>query len=143
MPVGTCFSPCIELHILCSCLYFCTILISFASLQYSALQYIFGTMIRFLVPFHVHIFCLAFFVCNHFEFLFQSFWNLYNIGCYLNVIDKWIKPMLACQFYFIFYFYLPFQLCNFYYSNLLLLIVNSFDIRHCNHQPYSHTSGVR
>ena len=47
--------------------------ISFASLPYSALQYIFGTMIRFLVPFHVHIFCLAFFVCNHFEFLFQSF----------------------------------------------------------------------
>ena len=72
-PVGTCSSPCIKLYILCSCLYFCTIHISFASLQYSALQYIFGTMIRFLVPFHVHIFCLAFFVCNHFEFLFQSF----------------------------------------------------------------------
>ena len=65
-PVGTCSSPCIKLYILCSCLYFCTIHISFASLQYSPLQYIVGTMIRFLVPFHVHIFCLAFSVCNHF-----------------------------------------------------------------------------
>ena len=59
-PVDTCSSPCIKLYLLCSCLYFCTIHISFASLQYSALQYIFGTMITFLVPFHVHIFCLAF-----------------------------------------------------------------------------------
>ena len=101
-PVGTCSSPCIKLYILCNCLYFCTIDINFAGLQYSTLQYVFGTMIRFLNPFHVHIFCLAFFVCNHFEFLFQ-----------LNVIDKWIKPMQACKFRFIFYFYLPLKLCNF------------------------------
>ena len=71
--VVTCSSPCIKLYILCSCLCFFTIHTSFAGLQYSTLQYIFGTMIRYLVPIHVHIFCLAFFVCNHFEFLFQSF----------------------------------------------------------------------
>ena len=47
-PVGTCSSPCIKLYVLCSCLYFCTIHISFAtSVQYFALQYIFGTIIRF------------------------------------------------------------------------------------------------
>ena len=78
-PFGTCSGPCIKFYILCSCLCFClcllTICISF--LHCSS----FGIMIRFLVPFHVHIFCLAFFVSNHFEFLFQSFWNLYNIGC--------------------------------------------------------------
>ena len=45
-----------------------------------------------------------------------------------------MKPMLACKFHFIFYFYLPLKLCNFNYSNLLLLINNSFDIRHSNHQ---------
>ena len=78
--VGVCSSPCIKLYILCSCLYFYTIHIRFASLQYSALQYIFGPMIRILVPFHVHVFCLAFLVCNYFRFLFQSLWNLYNIG---------------------------------------------------------------
>ena len=41
--------------------------------------------------------------------------------------------MLAWKFHFILYFYLPLELCNFNYSNLLLLINNSFDIRHCNH----------
>ena len=46
--------------------------------------------------------------------------------------------MLAGKFYFIFYFYLPLKSCNFNYSNLLLLINNSFGIRHCNHQPCSH-----
>ena len=46
--------------------------------------------------------------------------------------------MLACKFHFIFYFYLPLKSCNFNYSNLLLLINNSFGIRHCNHQPCSH-----
>ena len=88
-PFGTCSSPCIKLHILWSCFYICLWLliihVSFASLQYSALQYSFGTLIRFLVPFHVHFFCLAFFDSNHFEFLFQSFWNLYNrilVKCY-------------------------------------------------------------
>ena len=141
-PVGTCSSPCIKLYILCSCLYFRTIHISFVGLPYSALQYSFGTMIRFLVPFHVHIFCLAFFVCNHFEFLFQSCWNLYNIACCLNVIDKWIKPMLACTLHLIFYFYFPFKSCNFNYRNLLLLINNSFGIRHCNHQPCSRINGI-
>ena len=64
-PFGTCSSPCIKLYIVCSCLQFClcllTIHISFASLQYSALQYSFGMIIRFLVPFHMHIFCLTFF----------------------------------------------------------------------------------
>ena len=98
-------------------------------------------MIRFLVPFHVHIFCLAFFVRNHFEFSFQSFWHLYNIGYSLNVVDKCIKPMLAGNFQFIFYFYWPLKPCNFKYSNLLLLINNSVGIRHCNHQPFSHISG--
>ena len=60
----------------------------------------------------------------------------------LNVIDKWIKPMLACKFHFIFYFYLPLKLCNFNHSNLLLLINDSFDIRHCNQQPCSHINGI-
>ena len=71
-------SPCIQLYILCIGLYFCLLAIHIAipSLQYSALQYSFGTVIRFLVPVRIHIFCLAFFVNNHFEFLFQSFWNL-------------------------------------------------------------------
>ena len=72
-PVGTCSSPCIKLYIRCSCLYFCTIHISFASLQYSALQYIFGTMIRFLVPFHVHIFCLAFLSVTILNLYFSHF----------------------------------------------------------------------
>ena len=140
-PVGTCSSPCIKFYILWTCLYFCTIRISFASLQYSALQYIFGTLITSLVPFRVHIFCLAFFVCHYFDFLIQSFWNAYN-RMLANATDKWIKPMLTCKFHFIFYFYLPLKLCSFNYSNLLLLIHNSFDIRHCNHQPYSHINGI-
>ena len=59
-----------------------------------------------------------------------------------DIVDKWIKPMLACKFHFIFYFYLPLKLCNFNYSNLLLLIKNSFDIRHCNQQPCSHIDGI-
>ena len=119
-----------------NCLYFAAVytfapFTSVANLQYSALQYIFDTMSTFLVPFRVHTFYLAFFVCHHFEFLFQLFWNLHNIGCQLNATDKWIKPMLACKFHFIFYFYLPLKLCNFNYSNLSLLINNSFDITHC------------
>ena len=63
---------------------------------------------------------------------------MYNIGCYLNVIGTCIKPMITCKFHFIFYFYSPLKSCNFNYSNLLLLINNSFGIRHCNHQPCSH-----
>ena len=78
-PFGTCSSQCIRLYILCGCLYFClyllTIHIGFASLQYSALQYSFGTI--FLCIF----FCLEFCVSHHFEFLFQSFWNLFKIEC--------------------------------------------------------------
>ena len=46
--------------------------------------------------------------------------------------------MLTCNFLFNFYFYSPLKSCNFNYSNLLLLINNSFGIRHCNHQPCSH-----
>ena len=84
-PFDICSSPCIKLYILCSGFYCCLCLwaihIAFPSLQYSVLQFSFGSIIRFLVSFHVHILCLAFFVSNHFEFLFQSFWNLYNIGC--------------------------------------------------------------
>ena len=122
------FQPRHQFYILRSCLYFClcllTIHISFASLQYSALQYSFGTI------FFVHIFYLAFFVSNHFEFLFQSF--------QLNVVDKCIKPTLTCKFHFIFYFYSSLKSCNFNYINLLLLIKNSFSIRHCNYQPCSH-----
>ena len=130
------------MYILCSGFYFS----AFASkpftslfLDFSILHCIsFGTVIRFLVPFHVHIFCLVFFVSNHFEFLFQSFWNFDNIGCQLSVIGKCIKPMLACKFDFIFYFYLLLKTCNFNYSNLLLLINFSFGKRHCNHQPQPH-----
>ena len=40
----------------------------------------------------------------------------------VNVIGKCIKPMLACTFHFIFYFYLPLKSCNLNYINLLLLI---------------------
>ena len=72
------FKLCIKLYF---CLYFLAIYIIFPSFQYSALQYSFGTVIRLLVLFHVHIFCLTFFVSNYFEFLFQWFRNLYNIGC--------------------------------------------------------------
>ena len=72
-PVGTCSSPCIILYILCSCLYFCTIHISLASFQYSALQYIFVTRIRFLVPFHVHIFVWPFSSVTILNFYFSHF----------------------------------------------------------------------
>ena len=44
--------------------------------------------------------------------------------------------MLTCKFHFILYFYLPLKSCNFNYSNLLSLINNSFNIRHCNRQPW-------
>ena len=49
------FQPMHQLYILCNCLYFCllTIYISFASLQYSPLQYSFGTIFflhNFLQP---------------------------------------------------------------------------------------------
>ena len=44
--------------------------------------------------------------------------------------------MLTCKFHFIFYFYSLLKSCSFNYSNLLLLINNSFGIRH--HQPCSH-----
>ena len=101
-PFATFSSPCIKFDILCSGLYFCLCLlaihITFPGLHYSAVQCNFGTVIRFLVPFHLHIFCLAFFISNHFKFLFQLIWNLCNIGCELNVIDKCIKPMLICKF---------------------------------------------
>ena len=40
----------------------------------------------------------------------------------VNVIGKCIKPMLACTFHFISYFYLPLKSCNLNYINLLLLI---------------------
>ena len=107
-PFGTCSSPCIKFYRLCSGLYFCFFLqaihITFPSLQYSALQCSFCTVIRLLVPFHVHIFCLDFFVSSYFEFLVQSFRKLYYMGCQLSVIVKCIKHMLACKFYFIFYF---------------------------------------
>ena len=110
-PFGTCSSPCIKFYRLCSGLYFCLFLqaiqITFPSLQYSALQCSFCTVIRLLVPFHVHIFCLDFFVSSYFEFLVQSFRKLYYMGFQLSVIVKCIKHMLACKFYFIFYFYLP------------------------------------
>ena len=141
-PFGTCSSPCIKFYRLCSGLYFCFFLqvihITFPSFQYSTLQCSFCTVIRLLVPFHVHIFCLDFFVSSYFEFLVQSFRKLYYMGCQLSVIVKCIKHMLACKFYFIFYFYLPLKSCNFDYSNLLLLVDISVGIGHCNHQPCSH-----
>ena len=72
---GTCSSPCIKLYIPCSWLNFCLLAIHIAipSLQYSALHCSFGTVIRFLVPLLLHIFCQAFFISDHFELLFQSF----------------------------------------------------------------------
>ena len=80
---GTYFSPWIKLYTLCSGLCFCLCLlainITFRNLQCSALQYSFGSnfgcnsVIKFLVPFHVHVFCLVFFVSKHFEFSFQLF----------------------------------------------------------------------
>ena len=45
--------------------------------------------------------------------------------------------MLNRKFHFIFYFYSPFNSCSFNYSNFLLLINNSFGMRHCNHRPQS------
>ena len=50
--------------------------------------------------------------------------------------------MVACKFYFIFYFYLPLKSCVFNYNNLLLLINISVDIIHCNHQPSSHINNI-
>ena len=43
-----------------------TIHVTFPSLQYVALQYSFGTVIKILVPFQVLIFWLTIFVSNHF-----------------------------------------------------------------------------
>ena len=59
-----------QLYILCNCLYFCllTIYISFASLQYSPLQYSFGTIFFYIIfsslvfqqPFWIFVFFLNF-----------------------------------------------------------------------------------
>ena len=76
-PFRTCSSTCIKLYILCSCLYFClcllTIHICFASLQYSALQYSFGTMISFLVPFMYTFFVQAFLSATILNLYFSHF----------------------------------------------------------------------
>ena len=45
--------------------------------------------------------------------------------------------MIGCYFIFIFYLL---KLCNFNYSDLLLLISNSVGISHCNHQPCSYNN---
>ena len=101
-----CSSPCIKLHIFCIGLHICPYLlviihITFPSLQSFALQYSFGTMIRFLSSFSfTHFSCSLF--CQQPFLIFI----LYNIRCQLNVFGKCIKPMLACKSHFIFCFYL-------------------------------------
>ena len=67
-PFGTCSKQCLKLYVLCSGLYLCplAIHITVPILQYFSLQLSFGTVIRLLVLFHVHIFCVAFFVSNYF-----------------------------------------------------------------------------
>ena len=59
----------------------------------------------------------------------------------INVISKCIKPMLACKFHFIFYFYLI-KTCNFNDNDLLLLLDNFVGMSHGNHQLCSHINGV-
>ena len=48
------------------------------------------------------------------------------------------KTYANLQLLFYLNFYSPLKSCKFNYSNLLLLINNSFSIRHCNHRPCSH-----
>ena len=76
-----CSSPCIKLHIFCIGLHICPYLlviihITFPSLQSFALQYSFGTMIRFLSSFSfTHFSCSLF--CQQPFLIFI----LYNIRC--------------------------------------------------------------
>ena len=76
-PFATFSSPCIKFYILWSGFYFSLYLlanhITFPGLHYSALQYSFGTLIRFLVSYHLHIFCLAFFSATISNFYFSHF----------------------------------------------------------------------
>ena len=77
LPVLTHASNCIYFAVACLCLL--AIHITFPCLQYFALQYSFGPLIKFLVPLHVQIFCSLF--CQ------QPFWIfiLYNrmlVKCY-------------------------------------------------------------
>ena len=51
-------------------------LLAFSILHFSTVF----AVIRSLVLFHLHLLYFVF-VSSDFDFLFQSFWNLYNIGC--------------------------------------------------------------
>ena len=80
-----CTSPCIKLHILCNGLHICTYLlviihITFPSLQSFALQYTFGTMIRFLSSFpFTHFLCSLF--CQQ-PFLIFILYNIMLVKCF-------------------------------------------------------------
>ena len=88
-----------------------------SSLQHSVLQYSFCSDKVFSSFSFTHF---ESGLCQQpFEFLFQSFLNLYNIGCCLKIIGKSIKPTLACKFHFIFYFYLL-NPCSFYFSKCVI-----------------------
>ena len=54
---------------------------------------------------------------------------------------KFIKPMPACTFRFIFYFNILMS-HNFYYSDFSLLINNAIGRSHSKHQPCCRINGV-
>ena len=78
---GTCSSLYITLYFVGVCIFafvsqpFTIPFLAFSVLHWGTVL----TVIRFLVPFHLHILYLTL-ASSHFELLFQTFWNLYNIG---------------------------------------------------------------
>ena len=112
---GTCSSLCMTLHILCRGLPLSHSHYLFKpSIFRIAMQ--FQQSLSFQLPF-IYTYCIWLQSAAILNFYFSF---VEHTGCYLNVIGKCIKSLLACQFHFIFYFY-SIKSCNFDYSDLLQL----------------------